>query len=177
VYQLIEGGRRMLWSDYYCVCVTVELVSSVCNVATHPLQKLEAQKRFSLVSTKDDLWVFLFSSLWIEMGIPILYWPQPPVRDLTRDVRLSTYDKSVLKLSKVSFRGKCARTWHSKATITNKTRPAGPSSSSYSASQAGRLAGPVFYAISFSLVIPVGRAGGTTRRENDRARIWPCCQP
>jgi hypothetical protein len=31
------------------------------------------------------------------------------VRDLTRDSRWSTYDVSVLKLSNVSFRGKCAR--------------------------------------------------------------------
>ncbi len=36
----------------------------------------------------------------------------PAVHDLTRDGRLSTYDESVLKLSKVSFWGKCARTGH-----------------------------------------------------------------
>jgi len=39
-------------------------------------------------------------------------WPLPAVRDLARDGRLSTYDVSVLKLSKVSFREKCARTGH-----------------------------------------------------------------
>jgi hypothetical protein len=55
VYQLIEGGRWMLCSDYYCICETLGLVSSVYTVATRPLQKLEAQKRFSLVSTKEDL--------------------------------------------------------------------------------------------------------------------------
>ncbi len=36
-------------------------------------------------------------------------WPLPAVRDLTRNRRLSTYDESVPKLSKVSFRGKCPR--------------------------------------------------------------------
>ncbi len=35
-------------------------------------------------------------------------WPLPAVRD----GRLSTYDDSVLKLSNVSFRGKCARMGH-----------------------------------------------------------------
>ncbi len=39
---------------------------------------------------------------------PIPHWPLPAARDLTCD-RLSTYEESVLKLSKVSFRGKCAR--------------------------------------------------------------------
>ena len=36
----------------------------------------------------------------------ISHWPLPAVRDLTRDGRLITYDESVLKMSKVSFRGK-----------------------------------------------------------------------
>ncbi len=40
---------------------------------------------------------------------PYPTWPLPAVHDLTRDGRLSTYDVSVLKLSNVSFRGKCAR--------------------------------------------------------------------
>ncbi len=35
-------------------------------------------------------------------------WPLPAVCDLTRDGRWSTYDVCVLKLSNVSFRGKCA---------------------------------------------------------------------
>jgi hypothetical protein len=38
----------------------------------------------------------------------IPHWPLPAVRDLTRDDRWSTYDVSVIKLSNVSFRGKCA---------------------------------------------------------------------
>jgi hypothetical protein len=42
----------------------------------------------------------------------IPHWPLPAVCDLTRDGRLSTYEESVLKLSKVSFRGKCARMGH-----------------------------------------------------------------
>jgi hypothetical protein len=47
-----------------------------------------------------------------DSGATIPHWPLPAVRDLTRDGRLSTYDESVLKLSKVSFRRKCARTGH-----------------------------------------------------------------
>jgi hypothetical protein len=58
------------------------------------------------------------------------HWPLTAVRDLTRDGRLSTYYESVLKLSKVSFRGKCTHGTPSNATITNKTRPAGSFSSS-----------------------------------------------
>jgi hypothetical protein len=46
------------------------------------------------------------------MYSPIPHWPLPAVRDLTRDGRLSAYDESVLKMSKVSFRGKCARMVH-----------------------------------------------------------------
>jgi hypothetical protein len=42
----------------------------------------------------------------------IPHWPLPAVRDFVRDGRLTTYDGSVLKLSKVSFQGKCARTGH-----------------------------------------------------------------
>jgi hypothetical protein len=38
---------------------------------------------------------------------PIPHRPLPAVRDLTREGRLSTCDETVLKLSKVSFRGKC----------------------------------------------------------------------
>ncbi len=43
------------------------------------------------------------------IGTPMPNWP---LRDLIRDGRLSTYDESVLKLSKNSFRGKCAHTGH-----------------------------------------------------------------
>jgi hypothetical protein len=42
-------------------------------------------------------------------GQPIPLWPMSAVRDLTRDGRWSTCDVIVLKLSNVSFRGKCAR--------------------------------------------------------------------
>ncbi len=62
--------------------------------------------------------------------ISITNWPLPAVRDLTRDGRLSPYDERVLKLIKVSFWGKYARGTPSKATNTNKTRPAGSFSSS-----------------------------------------------
>jgi hypothetical protein len=56
--------------------------------------------------------------------------PAPAVRDLTLDGRWSTYDVSVLKLNNVHY-GENAHAWkHSKATITNKTRPAGSFSSS-----------------------------------------------
>ncbi len=73
----------------------------------------------------------------------------PAVRNLTRDGRLSTYDESVLKLSKVSSRGKCAHMGHllKLQTPTQLARlghfpPAG---------QAGCLAGPVFYVSIFSM--------------------------
>jgi hypothetical protein len=62
------------------------------------------------------------------------YITQAPtaVIDLTRDGWLSTYDVSVHKLSKVGFIPGKMRTHGtpSKATITNKTRPAGSFSSS-----------------------------------------------
>jgi hypothetical protein len=67
-------------------------------------------------------------------------WPLPAVRDLTRDGRLSTYDGSVLKLSMVSFRGKCARMGHPlKLPSPKKLARLGHFPS---ASQAGRLAYP-----------------------------------
>jgi hypothetical protein len=69
--------------------------------------------------------------------------PLPAVRDLTRDGRWSTYDVSVLKLYNVSFRGRCAR-------LGNTLKLPSPTKLAWlghfpSASQAGRLAGPVFY--------------------------------
>ncbi len=51
-----------------------------------------------------------FNCCLLVESIP--HWPLPAVRDLTRDGRLSTYDESVLKLSKVLFREKCGRTEH-----------------------------------------------------------------
>jgi hypothetical protein len=65
-----------------------------------------------------------------------------PVRDLIRDGRLSTYDESVLKLSKVSFRGKCARTEHPlKLSSPTKLSRLGHFLQLYS------IARPVFYCI------------------------------
>ncbi len=59
------------------------------------------------------------------------HWPLPAVRNLARDGRLSTYDESVLKLSKVSFWGKCARIGHPlKLPSPTKLPPAGSFSSS-----------------------------------------------
>ncbi len=46
-------------------------------------------------------------------GHPQKVKPSPVAETtISRDGRLSTYDENVLKLSKVSFRGKCARTGH-----------------------------------------------------------------
>ncbi len=76
-------------------------------------------------------------------GATIPHWPLTAVRDLTRGGRLSTYDESVLKLSKVSFRGKCARMRHPlKLPSPTKLARLGHFPP---ASQAGRHAGPVFY--------------------------------
>jgi hypothetical protein len=45
----------------------------------------------------------------ISIHTDIHCWPLLAVRDLTCDGRWSSYDVSVLKLSNVSFKGKCAR--------------------------------------------------------------------
>ena len=76
---------------------------------------------------------------------PIPHCPLPAVRDLTSDGRLSTYDESVLKLSKVSFWVKCARTGHP-PNLPSQTK-LGRLDHFPPASQAGRLAGPVFYVL------------------------------
>jgi hypothetical protein len=76
--------------------------------------------------------------------------PLPAVRDLTRDGRWSTYNVSVLK--KMGGKIRTDRT-PSKATVTNKTP----------ASQAGRLAGPVFYVYVFSLGLDVSKDWVTPR--------------
>jgi hypothetical protein len=79
------------------------------------------------------------------------YWPLSTVRDLTRDVRWSTYDVSVLKLPNVSFRRKCARMGNSlKLPSPTKLARLGHFPP---ASQADRLAGPVFYVYVFSLSV------------------------
>jgi hypothetical protein len=55
--------------------------------------------------------------------------PMPAVRDLTRDGRWSTYDVIVLKKMREKIRTDRSHRTPSKATITNKTRPAGSFSS------------------------------------------------
>ncbi len=73
---------------------------------------------------------------------PILHWQLSAVCDLTSDSRLSTYDESVLKLSKDSFRIKCARTGHP-LKLPSPTKIA--QLCHFLAIQAGGLAGLVFY--------------------------------
>jgi hypothetical protein len=73
----------------------------------------------------------------------------------TYDGRLSIYEESVLKRSKVSFREKCARTWRPlKLPSPTKLARLGHFPP---ASQAGRLAGPLFYTISFLWGRPRGK--------------------
>ncbi len=75
------------------------------------------------------------------------YTPLAPASRAICYGRLSTYDESVLKLSKVSFWGKRARTRHPlKLPSPTKLARLGCFPP---ASQAGRLAGPVFYTKSF----------------------------
>jgi hypothetical protein len=88
------------------------------------------------------------------------HWSLPSVRDLTRGGGLSTYDENVLKQSKVSFRGKCARMLRpQKLPLPTKLARLGHFPP---VSQAGRLAGSVFYTICiFSLRIhTVCKRGG-----------------
>jgi hypothetical protein len=81
-------------------------------------------------------------------------WPLlPAVRDLTRNGRWSTCDVSVLKLSNVSLWGKCARMGNTlKIPSPTKIARLGHFPP---ASQAARLASPVFYVYVFSLVGPI----------------------
>jgi hypothetical protein len=89
------------------------------------------------------------SLLLSDSGTTVPHWPLPAVRDLTRDGRLSTYDESVLKLSKVSFRGKRALMGHPlKQPSPTKLARLGHFPP---ASQAASLAGPVFNVYIFSL--------------------------
>ncbi len=79
--------------------------------------------------------------------------PLPPVLDLSRDGRRSTYDVSVLKLTNVSFRGKCARMGNSlKLPSPRKLARLGHFPP---ASQAGRLAGLLIYLYVFYLVLTI----------------------
>jgi hypothetical protein len=84
--------------------------------------------------------------------------PLPAVCDLTRDGRWSTYDVSVLKLYNVSFLGRGARMGNTKLPSATKLARLGHFPP---ASQAGRLAGPVFYVYVFSLTrVPSLNTGG-----------------
>ncbi len=102
----------------------------------------------------------------------IPHWPLPAVRDLTRDSRWSTYDVNVLKLSNVSFRGKCARMGNTLQKLPSPTKLA-PLGHFPSASQAGRLAGPVFYVYVFSLVFTEGgmTEAKVTRRSHESGSL------
>ncbi len=83
--------------------------------------------------------------------ISITHWGLPAVRDLNRDGRCITYDVIVLMLSNVSFRGKCARMGNSiKLPSPTKLARLG---NFPPACRAGRVAGPVFYVMVFSLVV------------------------
>jgi hypothetical protein len=78
-------------------------------------------------------------------AVTIPHCPLPAVLDLTRDGRWSTYDVNVLKLSNVSFRGKCA-------SMGNTLKKPSPTKLAQlgnlpPASPAGRLAGPVFFVL------------------------------
>jgi hypothetical protein len=88
------------------------------------------------------------SSLWVARTTP--HWPLPAVRDLTRDGRLSTgtYGESVLKLSKVIFRGKMRTHETPYIQLPSSTQLAWLGHFPL-ASQAGRLADPVLYTIFF----------------------------
>jgi hypothetical protein len=88
-----------------------------------------------------------------------------PLAPALCDGRLSTYDESVLKLSKESFQGKCARMGHppklsspTKLSRLGYIPPAG---------QAGRLAGPVFYTISFLWTLHYTGHAGPNRLTRD----------
>ncbi len=78
--------------------------------------------------------------------------PLPVVHDLICDGRWRTYDVSVLKLYNVSFWGRCARMGNN-LKLQSPTKLARLSHFP-PASQAGHLAGPVFYVYVFSLVPP-----------------------
>ncbi len=91
------------------------------------------------------------SSLWVTRTTP--HWPLPAVRDLTRDGRLSTgtYDESILKLSKASFRGKMRTHETPSIQLPSPTQPR--LGHFPQASQAGRLAcrtGVLYYIFSLA---------------------------
>ncbi len=96
------------------------------------------------------------------------HWSLPSVRNLTRGGGLSTYDENVLKQSKVSFRGKCARMWHSqKLPLPTKLARLGHFPP---VSQAGRLAESVFYTICTFLCVFIQcvKGGGDRGPQTDK---------
>ncbi len=98
--------------------------------------------------------------------------PATAVRDLTRDGRWSTfYVHSVLRLSNVSFQGQCARMWNSlKLPSPTKLARLGHFPP---ASQAGCLAGLVFYVFVFSLGGMMGKIERTMGGGEGRY-YWNC---
>jgi hypothetical protein len=130
-------------------------------LSTRPRRAAKAWTKISRTGTtsqtnqprKDPFQFVLFLSLRLPQfqQVALAMWlrPLPAVRDLTHDGRWSTYDVSVLKLYNVSFRGRCARTGHplKLPSLTKLARPG----HFPPASQAGRLAGPVFYVYVFSM--------------------------
>jgi hypothetical protein len=75
---------------------------------------------------------------------------------------------SVLKLSNVSFRGKCARMGNTLQKLPSPTKLARLGHFP-PASQAGRLAGPVFYVYVFSLVFTEGGRAELKPKSNEGA--------
>jgi hypothetical protein len=97
----------------------------------------------------------------------------PAVRDLTSDGRWSTYNVSVLKLSNVSFRGKCACMGNSLKLPSTTNSPGWVIFHFPPASQEGCLAGPVFYVYVFSLGGMMGKIERTMGGGEGRY-YWNC---
>ncbi len=135
-----------------------------------------------LVAEFIDLWIYPpVRGLWIWLLITVTtpHFPLLAVRELTHDGRLSTNHESVLKLSKVSFRGKYVHTGnHLKLPSPTKLARLGHFPP---ANQAGRLARPVFYIISFLWQLPRQRppsgASSPTRNVHIRATSYETLTP
>jgi hypothetical protein len=94
--------------------------------------------------------LLLYSIYLIGEGMGMGRRPLPAVRDFTHDDKWSTYDISVLKKMCVGGGGRCAQTGHPlKLPLPTKLARLDHFSP---ASQAGRLAGLMFYVYVFSLV-------------------------
>jgi hypothetical protein len=137
---------------------TLQLCYSIvsCSPLIYPCSSLVSGNNLSksfnytlyLLFSKTTLFRSLLYWLWaLKMPKYLVKGSIIPQRDLTRGDRLSTYDESVLKLSTVSFQGKCACMGHP-LKLPSPTQLARLGHFP-PASQAGRLAGPVFYIISF----------------------------